>query len=156
MKIFEIGVGIGGVIKVIMKEIGCIFVFYIYIDIFLGFFEIVQQVFDSLGNKIIFKFFDCEKDIVVQGYEEYLYDMVVVFLVFYVIIDFCCILRNVCCFLKLGGFFVMQEIINNDVSCIGFMMFVMIGWWFGQDDGRMFLFGVLMFEWYQLFFECGF
>lgn len=156
MKILEIGAGTGGATKVIMNEIGRSFASYTYTDISSGFFETAQQVFYALGNKIIFKPLDCEKDIVAQGYEEHSYDLVVASLVLHATTDLRRTLRNARRLLKPGGYLVMQEITNNDVSRTGFMMSATTGWWLGQDDGRRLSPGVSTLEWHQLLLECGF
>lgn len=156
MKILEIGAGTGGATKVIMKEIGRAFASYTYTDISSGFFETAQQVFEALGNKIVFKPLDCEKDIVEQGYEEHSYDLVVASLVLHATTNLRRTLQNTRRLLKPGGYLVMQEITNNDVSRTGFMMSATTGWWLGQDDGRMLSPGVSTLEWHRLLLECGF
>ncbi|TQV90541.1 hybrid NRPS/PKS enzyme [Cordyceps javanica] len=156
MRILEIGAGTGGATKVIMNEIGRSFASYTYTDISSGFFETAQQLFYSLGNKIIFKPLDCEKDIIEQGYEEHSYDLVVASLVLHATTDLRRTLRNARQLLKPGGYLVMQEITNNDVSRTGFMMSATTGWWLGQEDGRRLAPGVSTLEWHQLLLECGF
>lgn len=156
MKILEIGAGTGGATKVIMNEIGRSFASYTYTDISSGFFETAQQVFYAFENKMIFKPLDCEKDVVAQGYEEHSYDLVVASLVLHATTDLRRTLRNVRRLLKPGGYLVMQEITNNDVSRTGFMMSATTGWWLGQDDGRKLSPGVSTLEWHQLLLECGF
>lgn len=61
---------------------------YIYIDVLVGFFDKVVELFWLYSDKMIFKVFDVEKQFFSQGYEFYLYDIVVVFNVFYVIVFF--------------------------------------------------------------------
>ncbi|KAK4982772.1 hypothetical protein LTR66_009106 [Elasticomyces elasticus] len=156
MKILEIGAGTGGATKVIMNEIGRSFASYTYTDISSGFFETAQQVFYALGNKMIFKPLDCEKDVVAQGYEEHSYDLVVASLVLHGTTDLRRTLRSSRRLLKPGGYLVMQEITNNDVSRTGFMMSATTGWRLGQDDGRRLSPGVSTLEWHQLLLECGF
>ncbi|KAI4671892.1 putative Hybrid PKS-NRPS biosynthetic cluster [Alternaria triticimaculans] len=156
MKVLEIGAGTGGATKVIMKEIGRSFASYTYTDISSGFFETAQQVFSAVSDKMIFKTLDCEKDVVAQGYEEHSYDMVVASLVLHATTDLRRTLRNARQLMKPGGYLVMQEITNNDVSRTGFMMSATTGWWLGQNDGRMLSPGVSTLEWHQLLLECGF
>jgi hybrid polyketide synthase/nonribosomal peptide synthetase ACE1 len=156
MKILEIGAGTGGATKVIMNEIGRSFASYTYTDISSGFFETAQKVFHAFSNKMTFRTLDCEKDVVAQGYEEHSYDMVVASLVLHATTNLRRTLQNVRQLMKPGGYLVMQEITNNDVSRTGFMMSATTGWWLGQTDGRMLSPGVSTLEWHELLLECGF
>ncbi|KAI3396960.1 hypothetical protein diail_11360 [Diaporthe ilicicola] len=138
MKMLEIGAGTGGATKVIMGEIGRSFSSYTFTDISTGFFETAQEVFSPIGDKMIFKPLDCEKDIVAQGYEEHSYDLVVASLVLHATTDLRRTLANARRLLKPGGYLVMQEVINNDVSKTGFLMCAM------------------PVEWHRLLLESGF
>ncbi|AEO63908.1 polyketide synthetase [Thermothielavioides terrestris NRRL 8126] len=156
MKMLEIGAGTGGATKVIMSEIGRAFGSYTFTDISTSFFEVAQEVFYALGDKMIFKPLDCEKDVAAQGFEEHSYDLVIASLVLHATADLRRTLRNVRRLLKPGGYLIMQEITNNDVTRVGFMMSATPGWWLGQDDGRRLSPCVSTLEWHQLFLECGF
>lgn len=156
MKMIEIGAGTGGATKVIMDKIGRSFASYTFTDISTSFFEVAQEVFYALGDKMVFRPLDCEKDIVAQGYEEHSYDLVVASLVLHATTNLRRTLSNARRLLKPGGYLVMQEITNNDVARTGFMMSATPGWWLGQDDGRRLSPCVTTLEWHRLLLECGF
>lgn len=87
MNIFEVGVGIGVVIKFILVYIGVQgFLLYIYIDILVYFFEEVILIFVFYVKCMIFKILDVVWDFILQGYILGLYDLIVVVFVFYVIL----------------------------------------------------------------------
>ncbi|KUJ20445.1 polyketide synthetase [Mollisia scopiformis] len=156
MKILEIGAGTGGATKMIMGEIGQSFSAYTFTDISTGFFETAQEVFSSVGDKMIFKPLNVEKDITEQGYEEHSYDLVVASLVLHATADLQRTLMNTRRLLKPGGYLIIQEVSNNDVTRQGFMMCALPGWWVGQDDGRKLSPCVSTPEWHRLLLQSGF
>lgn len=62
LKIFEVGVGIGVMIEVVLGLLD-FFLFYIFIDIFVGFFFVVKERFDKV-KVMEFMFFDISIDLV--------------------------------------------------------------------------------------------
>ena len=156
MKILEIGAGTGGATKLIMSEICRSFDSYTFTDISTSFFETAQEVFHALGDKMIFKPLDCEKDVLAQGYEEHSYDLVVASLVLHATTNLRRTLTNARRLLKPGGYLVMQEVTNNHLTRTGFLMSATPGWWLGKDDGRKLSPCVSELEWHKLLLECGF
>ncbi|RYO96929.1 hypothetical protein DL766_001217 [Monosporascus sp. MC13-8B] len=156
MKMLEIGAGTGGATKVIMGGIGRAFSSYTYTDISPNFFETASEVFASVADKMIFKTFDVEKDVVQQGYEEHSYDLVVASLVLHATTNLKRTLTNTRRLLKPGGYLIIQEVCNNEPSRTGFMMCALPGWWLGQDDGRKLSPCVSTPEWHDLLVQTGF
>ncbi|PVH77180.1 hypothetical protein DL98DRAFT_639029 [Cadophora sp. DSE1049] len=156
MNILEIGAGTGGATKLIMKDINRSFSSYTYTDISTGFFETAQQVFSSSADKMIFKTLDVENDITSQGFEEHFYDLVIASLVLHATADLNRTLSNVRRLLKPGGYLIMTEVSNNDVSRIGFMMCAMPGWWLGQNEGRTLSPCIPTSQWHDLLLRNGF
>ena len=105
---------------------------------------------------MIFKTLDIEKDIAEQGYEEHSYDLVVASLVLHATTDLHRTLRNTRRLLKPGGYLIIQEVSNNDVTRVGFLMCALPGWWLGQNDGRKLSPCVSTLEWHRLLLESGF
>ena len=109
-----------------------------------------------MGDKMVFKALDIEKDILEQGYEEHSYDLVVGSLVLHATTDLLKTLENTRRLLKPGGYLMITEITNNDVIRVGFSMSGLPGWWLGQDDGRIFSPCVSSAEWHRLLLRSGF
>lgn len=139
-----------------MGDIGRSFSSYTYTDISTGFFETAQEVFSSAGDKIMFKTLDIEKDIFEQGYAEHSYDLVVASLVLHATTDLKRTLANTRRLLKPGGYLIIQEVSNNDVSRVGFLMCALPGWWLGQNDGRKLSPCISTLEWHRLLLDSNF
>jgi hybrid polyketide synthase/nonribosomal peptide synthetase ACE1 len=139
-----------------MGDIGRSFSSYTFTDISTGFFETAQEVFASVGDKMIFKTLDIEKDIIEQGYEDHSYDLVVASLVLHATTDLQRTLTNTCRLLKPGGYLIIQEVANNGVTRVGFLMCALPGWWLGQSDGRKLSPCVSTLEWHRLLLQSGF
>ena len=139
-----------------MGNIGHSFSSYTFTDISTGFFETAQDVFASAGDKMVFKTLDVEKDITEQGYEEHSYDLVVASLVLHATTDLHRTLTNTRGLLKPGGYLIIQEVSNNDVTRVGFLMCALPGWWLGQNDGRKLSPCVSTLEWHRLLLQSGF
>lgn len=105
---------------------------------------------------MIFKTLDVEKDIAGQGYEEQSYDLVVASLVLHATTDLHRTLTNTRRLLKPGGYLIIQEVSNNDVTRVGFLMCALPGWWLGQNDGRKLSPCVSTVEWHRLLLQSGF
>ena len=105
---------------------------------------------------MIFKTLDVEKDIAGQGYEEHSYDLVVASLVLHATTDLHRTLTNTRRLLKPGGYLIIQEVSNNDVTRVGFLMCALPGWWLGQNDGRKLSPCVSTVEWHRLLLQSGF
>ena len=105
---------------------------------------------------MIFKTLDVEKDITEQGYEEHSYDLVVASLVLHATTDLHRTLTNTRRLLKPGGYLIIQEVSNNDVTRVGFLMCALPGWWLGQNDGRKLSPCVSTLEWHRLLLQSGF
>lgn len=105
---------------------------------------------------MVFKTLDIEKDIVEQGYAEHSYDLVVASLVLHATADLKRTLANTRRLLKPGGYLIIQEVSNNDVSRVGFLMCALPGWWLGQNDGRKLSPCVSTLEWHKLLLESNF
>lgn len=105
---------------------------------------------------MIFKTLDVEKDITEQGYEEHSYDLVVASLVLHATTDLHRTLMNTRRLLKPGGYLIIQEVSNNDVTRVGFLMCALPGWWLGQNDGRKLSPCVSTLEWHRLLLQSGF
>ncbi|KAH7374210.1 hypothetical protein BKA64DRAFT_767589 [Cadophora sp. MPI-SDFR-AT-0126] len=156
MNILEIGAGTGGATKLIMKHVNRSFSSYTYTDISPGFFENAQQVFSSSADKMIFKTLNVECDILSQGFEEHSYDLVVASLVLHATVDLNRTISNVRRLLKPGGYLIMTEVSNNNVSRIGFMMCAMPGWWLGHNEGRALSPCIPASQWHDLLLRNGF
>lgn len=105
---------------------------------------------------MVFKTLNLENDISSQGFEEHSYDLVIASLVLHATGDLNCTLSNVRRLLKPGGYLIMTEVSNNDVSRIGFMMCAMPGWWLGQNDDRKLSPCVPPSQWHDLLLRNGF
>nr|BBM90003.1 putative polyketide synthase-nonribosomal peptide synthetase hybrid [Trichoderma sp. BCC7579] len=156
MNILEIGAGTGGATRVIMRDIGRSFASYTFTDISNGFFGPAEDLFSAQSDKMVFKLLDVEKDIAEQGYQEHSYDLIVASLVLHATTNLRRTLTHARRLLKPGGYLVMQEVTNNEVCRVGFIMSATPGWWLGQDDGRKFSPCVSTMEWHKLLLETGF
>jgi hybrid polyketide synthase/nonribosomal peptide synthetase ACE1 len=139
-----------------MKDINRSFSSYTFTDISTGFFETAQQVFSSSADKMIFKTLNAENDIASQGFEAHSYDLVIASLVLHATVDLNRTLSNIRQLLKPGGYLIMTEVSNNDVSRIGFMMCAMPGWWLGQNEGRTLSPCIPTSQWHDLLLRNGF
>ncbi|KAI3317853.1 putative polyketide synthase [Xylariaceae sp. AK1471] len=156
MNILEIGAGTGGATKAITRDIGRAFASYTFTDISTGFFEKAQEVFSEYSDKMIFKALDCEKDILEQGYAEGSYDLVIGSLVLHATQNLHSTLVNARRLLKPGGYLVITELTNNDVTWVSFAMSGLPGWWLGAADDRKFSPCVSSAKWHQLMLRAGF
>ncbi|KAI0412784.1 putative polyketide synthase [Xylaria grammica] len=156
MNILEIGAGTGGATKAITRDIGRTFSSYTFTDISTGFFEKAQEVFSEYSDKMIFKALDCEKDILEQGYVEGSYDLVIGSLVLHATQNLHNTLVNARRLLKPGGYLVITELTNNDVTWVSFAMSGLPGWWLGAADGRKFSPCVSSAKWHELMLGAGF
>lgn len=137
MDILEVGAGTGGATKSILGQLGSDFGSYTFTDVSTGFFESAQSTFADYGNRIIFSALNAEHDPVAQGYTPHSYDLVVASFVIHATSRLAEALKNVRRLLKPGGFLVLAEGTNNDVTRNGFTFGTLPGWWAGVDEGRL-------------------
>jgi len=130
------GAGTGGATNSILNELGPAFSTYTYTDISSAFFENAENRFQEHAERMIFKTFDMEVDIVFQGYQEGFYDMVVASNVLHATEPIERALENTRRLLKPGGYLLCLEVINNDSLRSGLPMAGLPGWWVGADTGR--------------------
>ncbi|PVH70207.1 putative hybrid PKS-NRPS enzyme [Cadophora sp. DSE1049] len=134
--ILEIGAGTGGATSSILHELGSAFSSYTYTDISSAFFENAETRFSEFADRMVFKTFDMEVDILSQGYQEGFYDVIVASNVLHATAAVEQALENTRRLLKPGGFLLFLEVINNDSLRSGLPMAGLPGWWVGADSGR--------------------
>lgn len=156
--ILEIGAGVGGTTRKVLRAVGNSFNHYTFTDISSGFFEKGADKFSDYRRKMTFKVCDIEKDPVDQGFVEGAYDVVVAANVLHATRCLADTMRHVRRLLKPGGYLVMMEI-TGDLLRLGFIMGPLPGWWLGPqlgDEGRQWTPGISPVQWDDLLQRTGF
>ena len=113
-------------------------------------------MFKEYANRMIFKAYDAEKDVVAQGYVEQSYDLVIASLVLHATSKLEYTMKNVRRLLKPGGLLLMLEVTSNGPMRMGFTMGGLAGWWLGGDDGRPLSPCISSVQWDSLLRKTGF
>ncbi|KAE8383479.1 hybrid PKS-NRPS [Aspergillus bertholletiae] len=156
--ILEIGAGVGGTTRKVLRRVQNSFKHYTFSDISSGFFEKGAEKFSDYRHKMTFKVCDIEKDPVDQGLVEGGYDVIVAANVLHATRCLANTMRNVRRLLKPGGFLIMMEI-TGDLFRLGFIMGTLPGWWLGPragDEGRQWAPGISPVQWDDLLLRTGF
>ncbi|KAJ4347483.1 hypothetical protein N0V95_005404 [Ascochyta clinopodiicola] len=156
--ILEIGAGVGGTTRKILRAIGNSFGHYTFTDISSGFFEKGAKKFSEYARRMTFKVCDIEKDPIDEGYVEGAYDVIVAANVLHATRNLADTMRHVRRLLKPGGYLVMMEI-TGDLLRLGYLMGALPGWWLGPrdgDEGRQWAPGIDPMEWDSLLRRTGF
>ena len=156
--ILEIGAGVGGTTRKILRAIGNSFGHYTFTDISSGFFEKGARRFSEYARRMTFKVCDIEKDPIDEGYVEGGYDVIVAANVLHATRNLADTMRHVRRLLKPGGYLVMMEI-TGDLLRLGYLMGALPGWWLGPrdgDEGRQWAPGIDPIEWDTLLRRTGF
>ncbi|OGM48141.1 hypothetical protein ABOM_002899 [Aspergillus bombycis] len=156
--ILEIGAGVGGTTRKVLRAVQNSFKHYTFTDISSGFFEKGAEKFSNYRHKMTFKVCDIEKDPVDQGFDEGAYDVIVAANVLHATRCLADTMRNVRRLLKPGGFLVLMEI-TGDLLRLGFIMGTLPGWWLGPqvgDEGRQWAPGISPVQWDDLLLRTGF
>nr|QCQ29630.1 polyketide synthase-nonribosomal peptide synthase [Alternaria oxytropis] len=156
--ILEIGAGVGGTTRKILRAIGNSFGHYTFTDISSGFFEKGAKRFSEYARRMTFKVCDIEKDPIDEGFVEGAYDVIVAANVLHATRNLADTMRHVRRLLKPGGYLVMMEI-TGDLLRLGYLMGALPGWWLGPrdgDEGRQWAPGIDPIEWDNLLHRTGF
>jgi amino acid adenylation domain-containing protein len=156
--ILEIGAGVGGTTRKVLRAIGNSFGHYTFTDISSGFFEKGAKKFSEYTRRMTFKVCDIEKDPIDDGFGEGAYDVIVAANVLHATRNLTTTMRHVRRLLKPGGYLVMMEI-TGDLLRLGFLMGALPGWWLGPrdgDEGRQWAPGISAIEWDSLLQRTGF
>nr|QPC57090.1 polyketide synthase-nonribosomal peptide synthetase [Tolypocladium sp. 49Y] len=156
--ILEIGAGVGGTTRKVLRAVGNSFNHYTFTDISSGFFEKGAEKFSDYRRKMTFKVCDIEKDPIDQGFIEGAYDVIVAANVLHATRCLADTMRHVRRLLKPGGYLVMMEI-TGDLLRLGFIMGPLPGWWLGpqlSDEGRQYTPGISPVQWDDLLQRTGF
>ncbi|PNY28310.1 Hybrid Polyketide synthase-nonribosomal peptide synthetase [Tolypocladium capitatum] len=156
--ILEIGAGVGGTTRIVLRAVGNSFGHYTFTDISSGFLEKGADKFSEYHRRMTFKVCDIEKDPIDQGFVEGAYDVVVAANVLHATRCLADTMRNVRRLLKPGGYLVMMEI-TGDLLRVGFIMGLLPGWWLGPrvgDEGRQWAPGISPVQWDHLLQRTGF
>ena len=78
-----------------------------------------------------------EQDAQAQGFEPHSYDLVIASLVIHATRNLEQTLRNARSLLKPGGYLLMSELTNIDITRASFIFGCLPGWWLGKDEGRV-------------------
>ncbi|KAF7590282.1 hypothetical protein BBP40_003019 [Aspergillus hancockii] len=156
MDILEVGAGTGSATKKIFNNDAIAFESYTFTDISTGFFENAQGLFASRKDRIHFRVLDIEQDVVLQGFPEQSFDVIIACHVLHATSKLVSSLQNVRRLLKPGGYLVMLEVTNLQQSRLGYIFGSLPGWWIGAGDGRELSPCVTSDEWDRLLRQTGF
>ncbi|KAE8152734.1 putative polyketide synthase [Aspergillus avenaceus] len=151
MRICEIGAGTGSTTQAILEKVDDAFASYTYTDISSGFFEKAQNRLRMFSSCLEYKVLDIERDPTTQGFDGHCYDLVLAANVLHATPCLKETLHNVRRLLRLGGFLVLMEIVENDIFRAGLVMGGLPGWWVGKDDGRPYAPTATLEQWDSLF-----
>jgi SAM-dependent methyltransferase len=150
------GAGTGGATKSILKELGADFETYTFTDISAGFIENAQETFSEYRSRMIFRTFNAEHDPTSQEFTTSEYDLIVASFVIHATSKLEESLINVRRLLKPGGYLVLAEGTNNDLTRNGFIFGTLPGWWAGVNEGRQLSPCVSPEEWDAVLKKSGF
>ncbi|KAJ5427409.1 lovastatin nonaketide synthase [Penicillium cf. griseofulvum] len=156
MNIIDLGAGTGGTTKIILDHLGSAFKSYTYTDVSTAFSDKAQERFGAFANRMIFKSFDMEKEAKSQGYEEHSYELVVALNVIHAAKDMGEALRHIRSLLKPGGYLVLLELTDQELSRIGFLMGGLPGWWHGQGGNGKWAPTLSTAQWHYLMQRTGY
>jgi hybrid polyketide synthase/nonribosomal peptide synthetase ACE1 len=156
MKILEIGAGTGGATRQILNRIGHDFANYTFTDISSGFFGNAQTEFAPYSDQMSFAILDLEQDVQNQGFEQHSYDLIIASLVVHATKNLEQSMRRVRSLLKPGGYVILSELTNIEVTRGTFIFGCLPGWWLGQDEGRTLSPAVNESKWDAILRKTGF
>ncbi|KAH7062709.1 hypothetical protein BKA63DRAFT_573005 [Paraphoma chrysanthemicola] len=133
LRIFEVGAGTGGATSCILPALGDAFSTYTYTDISAGFFNRVQDRFQSYLNRMNFATYDVDRSPAEQGFKEHTYDVVVASNVLHATAHMDTTMANVRRLLRPGGYLVALEAITNYSLATHAIFGTLPGWWAGAD-----------------------
>ncbi|KAF2758046.1 hypothetical protein EJ05DRAFT_500564 [Pseudovirgaria hyperparasitica] len=139
MNILEVGAGTGGATKsVLRKALHESFNSYTFTDVSTGFFEQTRGELNSLGldSRIIFDVLDISKDPISQGFKYGSYDLIIASYVIHATPKLEETLRGLRNLLRPGGFIVIGENTNLELSGMNFIFGTLPGMWAGVEEGR--------------------
>lgn len=156
MRILEVGAGTGGATREILSRLGHGFSVYTFTDISTGFFPNAREEFASHNHKMQFITLDLEEDPLAQGFKKNYYDLIVASLVVHATVSLQQTMRRVRSLLKPGGYLIMSEGTNLDVTRATALFGCLPGWWLGMDEGRTLSPSVTATTWDSILRETGF
>ncbi|OKL63922.1 hypothetical protein UA08_00474 [Talaromyces atroroseus] len=112
--------------------------------------------FNEFSHKMSFKTLDIEELPVLQGYQEYSYDLIIASNVLHATKSLHNTLTNVRTLLKPGGYLLLLEITDSDQIRIGTMTSGLAGWWVGANDNRQYTPTVSPSVWNNVLRNSGF
>ncbi|KAF1957271.1 hypothetical protein CC80DRAFT_592570 [Byssothecium circinans] len=133
LRIFEVGAGTGGATSCILPALGDAFSTYTYTDISAGFFNRVQDRFQSYLNRMNFATYDVDRTPAEQGFEERTYDVVVASNVLHATAYMDNTMANVRRLLRPGGYLIALEAITNYSLATHAIFGTLPGWWAGAE-----------------------
>ncbi|KAE8858945.1 hypothetical protein PTNB73_08425 [Pyrenophora teres f. teres] len=133
LRIFEVGAGTGGATSCILPALGDTFSTYTYTDISAGFFNRVQDRFQSYLNRMRFATYDVDRTPAEQGFEEHTYDIVVASNVLHATAHMDNTMANVRRLLRPGGYLIALEAITNYSLATHAIFGTLPGWWAGAE-----------------------
>jgi SAM-dependent methyltransferase len=137
MRILEIGAGTGGTTSSVLKALGDAYSSYQFADVSKGFMPSAEAKFSTTTRAMDFSVLDIEQDIVVQGFSEGTYVLIIASNILHATKSLSHTLRTVSRLLRPGGYLALLEATGDVLRC-GFIMCGLPGWCLGQDDGRCF------------------
>lgn len=109
---------------------------YTYTDLSPGFFEKASERFSFFGSRMVFKKLDLEHNPQEQGFTPATYDLVLAGSVLHATSDLAKALENIRQLVKRGGYLVLLEIVNPQISTGNVGFGVLPGWWLSSEEWR--------------------
>nr|QEE83322.1 polyketide synthase 12778 [Alternaria oxytropis] len=159
MDILEVGAGTGGATMSVLQHIGEDgFRSYTFTDVSPAFFEQARDDFKSreFGNRIIYRSLDISKDPVAQGFKPGSYDLIIASYVLHATPSLEKTMAGLRRLLRPGGFVVVGEITNLDLTRINFVFGTLSGMWTGIAEGRVLSPYVRIGKWDSVLKNTGF
>ncbi|KAK4443906.1 KR domain-protein [Podospora aff. communis PSN243] len=141
LRILEVGAGTGGTTDNILRSFmldSCdlpSYSVYTFTDVSAGFFPAAQERFAYAPN-LEFKVLDISRHPAEQGFEEGTYDLILAANVVHATPCLQETLSNLAWLAKENGVLVMAEVCNASRAS-SFIFGNFVGWWLGEDDGRV-------------------
>ncbi|KAF2472828.1 ketoacyl-synt-domain-containing protein, partial [Lindgomyces ingoldianus] len=154
IRILEIGAGTGSVTGSILESAA--YSSYTFTDISPAFLGSAKQLFRRFADKMLFKTFDMDKDIVQQGYDVGSFEVIVASNVLHASADVPKALRNIRALLRPGGYMVCLELAKNRQAFHTTIMGGLPGWWLGHGTDRSWSPALKVEQWDKYLRKSGF
>ncbi|KAH8200137.1 hypothetical protein TruAng_005708 [Truncatella angustata] len=163
-RILEVGAGTGGMTNQVLSILsqierrtgGTAFSEYIYTDISTGYFEEARERFSAYRDRMTYKTFDLERDVITQDIEPGSCDIILAGSVLHATKNLSHTLRNLRRALKPGGQLIILEVTAPDCFVTSFGFGILPGWWIGEEESRAWCPTIAEPEWDTLLKDNGF